>query len=62
MPIKLLYVSCNPQVLQEQNQSLATRTPMKWLPYGTDLQMSSWAQQSILPAWTCGEKRKLFSS
>lgn len=56
MPIKLLYVPCNPQVSQEQNPSLATHTPMKWLPCGTDLQMSSWAQQNIPPALTCGEK------
>lgn len=61
MPIKILYVSCNPQVLQERNLSLATRTPMKWLPYGTDLQMSSWAQLNIPPALTCGEKWNLFS-
>lgn len=62
MPIKLLYVSCGPQVLQEQNPSLATHTPMKWLPCGIDLQMSSWAQQNIPPALTCGEKWKIYSS
>lgn len=59
---QLLYVSCIPQVLQEQNLSLATHTPMKWLPCGTDLQMSSWAQQNIPPALTCGEKWKIYSS